>query len=199
MQTRWHDLVLTLALSANASLVGCATPARQLVPDDTEILSLTARHDASILAVDRTDHAKDWIGEYKGRGDFFNGQFWERQRATRVFFNYGRRTADGRRTISMGGFTNRIDAHEGHFAIHDIELGESSEVKGVFGGFPADKGLRRNRERLEYTFSLNDDGIEGHVKQYWAEGEDGPFVPRKQWVFELKKNRVDRGLVGFPQ
>ena len=189
MLDNWRWVATALVVPAGLFTGGCAGSAPDGRFPAPEARARTAAADSLLLAVDRTDYARDWLGRYRGLADVLgDDQRWDYSRSTALSIWYGRRTDDGRPTISILGESSRPNGTGSYFELIDLEVDGRKDAEGVVGGRrPRDDRLPRHRRKIEYSLSRNDGKIAGHIREYRGLTEYGPYQLQHEWIFEATK------------
>jgi hypothetical protein len=176
--------ILVLAFAAmwlgcaatNSTSIGAALPARE------------GAWQESSFKVDRTDYAREWLGNYEGfvEGEFLRVDKSGFNRRFRLQIRYDERTADGRETIRVEGWSEL-----GQFNFR-AEVGNADRVVGTVEmdsrpSFPFKSIPLGHRRKFNYDLDLFGQQITGHVNMAVSETDIGPFHPYGEWTFEARR------------
>ena len=176
--------IMVIIIAIGAGIIGCASTPLSQSGHKTDSNIVLSKQDSLLLAVDGTDYAADWLGQYEGTGDVFAEELkkWQEGSLMRLNIRYGKSTPDGRITLVVEGGSGLSIRGSTRFFLQGIEVDNIKEISGVYvhSNIPSPP-------KFEYSFSKREWRIIGHVKGYRGESKYGPFFPADEWKFEVEK------------
>jgi hypothetical protein len=177
-------MIMVAVVVVGSWAMGCASvPSAPPVYENDPNIAFS-RQDSLLMAVDRTDYATNWVGQYEGPGNTYGEKLkkWEEGRMN-LSIRYGKKTADGRTTLAIEGWSSAIS--EGtRFGFQTAEINDTDELVGVYV-------IHYSHLKFEFSLIKENQKIKGHVKEYKGEDKYGPFHPTSEWKFEVDKVEVE--------